>query len=101
MKLIQIALAQNQTLKDVLSESGTKADLSSVMDTINIVIKLALALAGIIGVIMIMYASVLYVLSFGDEGKAETAKKTLLWSIVGLAFVGFAELIVYLVDVSL
>lgn len=99
--IISRVLAQSQTLKDITSKAGTNADLSTVVDALNFAIKTALALAGVVGVIMIMYASVLYVISFGDESKAETAKKTLLWSIIGVIVVALAWSIVYFVDVSL
>ena len=78
---------------------GTEADLDSVISTINdTVIPIALDAAIIVGVFMILYAAVLYVSSFGEESKAETAKKTLLWSIIGTIFVIAARAIVIIVD---
>jgi hypothetical protein len=73
---------------------GTDADLSSVMGMIEWAIDLALSFAGILGIIMILYSGFLYVSSFGKEEQAETAKKTLLWSIIGTFVVILAKVIV-------
>ena len=101
MKNFLIEKVCAQTLKEITDLGGTDASLKSVSDTIFIVIKFALDLAGMVGFIIILYASVLYVISFGDENKAETAKKTLLWSIIGMIAVASAWFLVYFIDVSL
>lgn len=78
---------------------GTDADINSIMSLIyNKIIPIALDLAIIVGVIMIFYSSFLYVSSFGEESKAETAKKTLLWSVIGTVVVFLAKVIVDSVD---
>jgi len=104
--LVQKAIAadaetKSPTLADIFKFGGTDADFSTIMDGLNNIIAIALDLAGVVGFIMILYASILYVTSFGDESKAETAKKTLIWSIVGTAVVAFARLMVIFLDALL
>lgn len=78
---------------------GTEASLDTVMKTLNeTIIPIALDAAIIVGIFMILYSAFLYVSSFGEESKAETAKKTLLWSIVGTAVVFLARTLVIAVD---
>lgn len=78
---------------------GTEANISSIMGLItDTVIPLALDVAIIVGVLMIFYSAFLYVSSFGEEAKAETAKKTLLWSVIGTIIVFLAKVIVDIVD---
>jgi len=88
------------TLKNILSTSkgGTDADLNSVFDLLVTIIDLAVRLAGIVAFIFVLYASILYVTSFGDETKAETAKKTLLWAIIGILAVAMSMFLVNMVD---
>ena len=81
--------------------SGTEADLGSILKAVEWVTSIALNIAVIIGVIMIMYSAFLYVSSFGKEEQAETAKKTLLWSIIGTVVVVLARIIVNFVDTAL
>ncbi len=78
---------------------GTEAKIQDVLDFITkTLIPIALDLAIIIGTLMIFYSAFLYVTSFGEENKAETAKKTLLWSIIGTIVVALAKVIVDNVD---
>jgi hypothetical protein len=50
---------------------------------LNAVVKLAVPIAAI----FIMWSGFLFVTAMGDPGKLETAKKTILWSLIGLAIV--------------
>lgn len=86
------------TLADVVCKIGvnndpTTANLSSVENFITRVTNLALDFAFILSVIMILYSAFLYVSSNGEESKAEAAKKTLTWSIVGFVVIFIAQLI--------
>jgi hypothetical protein len=47
-------------------------------------LKVFFIFMGIIAVFMIVYSGVQYIVSAGDRTKIETAKKTLLYSVVGL-----------------
>jgi len=64
-------------LADVFNQSGIAWDI----------IRLAVYYAETVAFFFILYASFLYLTSYGDESKAESAKKTLIWSIIGLAVV--------------
>ncbi len=78
------------------ADNATEIDLDKVMIMIGSVIDIALKIGVMVGLIMIMYSSILYVSSFGDESKAETAKKTLLWSLIGTAVTALANFLVNL-----
>lgn len=66
-------------------------DISKIREYAEEIIAILLNVAIIVGVIMILYAAFTYASSFGDESKAETAKKTLIWSAVGTIVVFFAR----------
>ncbi len=51
------------------------------------VITLAVYYAEFVAVFYILYASFLYITSFGDDSKAESAKKTIIWAVIGMAFI--------------
>jgi len=59
---------------------------------VNTVINVMLFIVGILCVIMIIFAGIRYVTSAGDKGKVDTAKNTIVYSIVGLivAIVAYA-----------
>ncbi|MCX6812419.1 MAG: pilin [Candidatus Berkelbacteria bacterium] len=65
------------TLEQIFNETGYLWEL----------VKLAIYYAELIAVLYILYGSFLYITSFGDDGKAESAKKTILWALIGLAVV--------------
>ena len=56
-----------------------------------------LDIGAVISFIMILYASIVYLTSFGDESKAELAKKTLVWSFVGVIVISLAMTIMWLI----
>jgi hypothetical protein len=58
--------------------------------------NVALDIAAIIGIAMILYSSFLYISSFGEEAKSETAKKTMLWAIIGTVVCVAARFIINL-----
>lgn len=98
---IYAAVADDFNLKKILNFGGTEATLDKAFDAVFAIVKLALDIATLVGFIMILYASLLYVISVGDEGKIDTAKKTLIWSIVGTVIVALSTFIVNFVDKSL
>jgi len=91
---LKSAIAADPDVKITDDIGGTDASIESVMNLINRVIVIALNVAVVVGVIMILYSAFLYVSSFGEESKAETAKKTLLWSIIGTVVVFMARVLV-------
>ena len=62
--------------------------------TLNNVLVIALDLAGIVATIYILIGAFNYFTAFGNEEKAETAKKTLTWAIIGLIVIILSAVIV-------
>lgn len=87
-------------LKNFKGESATK-DLGSIQSFVDQIVNLAIGFAGIIALVMFMYGAFTYVTSYGDESKIENAKKTLLWSILGLAVISTAWFLANFVEKSL
>lgn len=73
---------------------GAEENLKSAMEYVGSFIDIALNIAGIIAIAMILYSSFLYLSSFGEESKAETAKKTLIWAAVGALVIVAAKFII-------
>ena len=73
-----------QSGSNIRSIEGVKTALETAIGWIqNIVLVLA--------VILILYAAFLYITSAGDEGKVGTAKKALLYAVIGIAIVLLAN----------
>lgn len=77
------------------------ASLEQVFNIINRVTTYAIDLAGLLVFIMIIYSAIMYATAFGEESKAETAKKALTWSIVGLVVIIFFRVIINIVQKAL
>lgn len=63
-------------------------------DIIRLVINLFSLVVGVISVVMIIVGGLKYITSGGDSGNITSAKNTILYAIVGLVVVAFAQLIV-------
>lgn len=79
------------------SDQGASASLSTVNESIKKVIQYALDAAGVVALIMILYASIIYLTAYGEESKAELAKKTLVWSVIGLIVIIFSQAIILII----
>lgn len=77
---------------DCTSDSGT-----SVNRVIAAVVNILSLIVGIIAVIMIIVGGFRYVTSGGDSSSTTTAKNTIIYAIVGLVIVAFAQAIVQFV----
>lgn len=62
--------------------------------TIEDGINLVSIVVGIMAVIMIIIGGMRFVLSDGDSGKVTTARNTIIYALVGLILVAFAQIIV-------
>jgi hypothetical protein len=89
------ALAQTTDEKFGLNYAA-KIGLSSQDPRVVILglVRLALGFVGLIAVFLMMYAGFMWMTSAGDEGKIETAKKTLTNTIIGLIIILSAFMIV-------
>jgi hypothetical protein len=57
----------------------------NLLQFINGIIDAAIKLGAVLAVIAMIYAGFLFVTAQGDEGKIETAKKVLLYTVIGIA----------------
>lgn len=78
--------------------TNSNKNLDDVKSYVIAITKIALDLAGVVAFIMVLYSVFLFATSYGEEGKIESAKKTLYWSIAGLAVIGVAYLVTNLVN---
>lgn len=62
-----------------------KAD--SVPELIGIIIKAVLGIVGSIALLMFIYGGFMWLTSGGNDKKIEEGRKTLVWSILGLALI--------------
>jgi uncharacterized membrane protein YjgN (DUF898 family) len=73
-----------------LSTSGGAAGFSTANDLptiIGTVIKAALGLVGVIFLVLMVYAGVIWMIARGDEAKVAKAKDTIINSVIGLVIV--------------
>jgi len=76
-------------------------NLNDVISAVNYFIDIALKTAGIVAVVILIFAAFGYATAYGDDSKAETAKKAIFWTIAGLVIIGLAYGIVKSIDVWL
>lgn len=81
--IFQIPIGELSSLKTVDCSSGTCA-VPFLAQYIQAVYKYGLSIAGVVGVLMLMAAGLLYLVSGGDSGKITQAKKMIFGSIFGL-----------------
>jgi|SRR5581483_5089816 len=80
---------------------GVSCTRLSLVDESLRIIGIVLTLLSLVGVIAIIVAGVMYILSLGDEKKAATAKYAILYTIIGFIIVAFAAVIVNFVLVNI
>ena len=71
---------------------GGAGDGVSVQDVLTAALKILSWIAGIISVVMIIIAGFRYITSQGGDGTA-TARNTILYAVVGIIIVAFAQII--------
>jgi hypothetical protein len=87
-----------QTIKAINpNDTGCGASNGQVTKIIRIALQILSVAAGIIAVIMIIVAGLKYVTSQGDASKISSAKNSLIYAIVGIVIVAFAQIIVQFV----
>ena len=72
-------------------------NLESITCTVGNAIKLIFDIAGVLAFIMILYASIIYLTSYGEESRVEMAKKTLIWSVVGVIVIILAKSVLLII----
>jgi hypothetical protein len=68
---------------------------SNLTGLLNGVIDWLLGLAGSLAMIAIIYSGLMYITAGGDTAKAETAKKNLIWAIIGIVLITLAYVIIH------
>jgi hypothetical protein len=64
--------------------SGTDLPEGTITEIISKIMSWLLGLVGFLGVIGFAIAGILYLTAAGDDDRIQTAKKAMLWSIVGV-----------------
>jgi hypothetical protein len=77
--------------------ANTAQGVTKINNLVTDIINIFSAVVGIICVIMIIFGGFQYITSGGDTGKVGTAKTTIIYAIVGLIVVAFAQFIVQFV----
>jgi hypothetical protein len=104
MVLIEKTYAKVKTIGDFFNSfNGANPDknLNDIISAVVYFIDIALATAGMVAVFILLFAAFDYATAYGDDSKAETAKKAIFWTISGLVVIGLAYAIVGRVDVWL
>ncbi|HPN96604.1 MAG TPA: pilin [Candidatus Moranbacteria bacterium] len=101
---LAIALAGPSFLKEISTilgadeSSSAISDAPSLLSIITNILTLLLSILGIIGIISLVTGGIMYLTAYGDEKKAETAKKMITYSIIGITVALAAVIIVQQVD---
>lgn len=77
-----------------LTCSGTSDSSKTVKERISAIVNVALSLVGILAVIFVIYGGVKYIISMGDEKETTTAKRIILYAVIGLLVIGLAAVMV-------
>jgi len=70
-----------------------KLDLNDVARTITNISDFFVKNVMWVVLAMVIYSSFVYLTSYGDESKIETAKKTMIWTVVGVFIIAFSKII--------
>lgn len=92
----QSTLAQG--LQPVRPFLGTSQ--SNLIDAVQFIINILLVLVGLAAAVMLIVGGVQYITSRGDDTKAEEAKNTILYAVMGLIVIGLSAAIVNYVIVT-
>lgn len=95
------ALAQlsNNDIDGITGSSiGTEGDLKSAVIAI---LQYVLGFVGLIAVVVIVIAGIRFIISSGEEGEKEKAKKMIIYALIGLLIILLAEAIVsFVLDIG-
>lgn len=79
-------------------ESGSDCKVSGVEVEVDDVLRIAVNIlswtAGVIAVIMVILSAIKYITSGGDSGKVASAKKTLIYALVGAALASISQVVI-------
>jgi hypothetical protein len=90
--------AKQEACAAVNSEAGGSCTADNTLGkVIAHIINIVSVIGGVAAVIMIMIAGLKFITSSGDAQSVSSAKKTLIYAIVGLVVIGLAQAIVHFV----
>lgn len=84
-----IGAASGATANDCTDPAGP-----DVNNTLTLAINVFSLIVGVAAVIMIIVGGLKYILSMGDSNNINSAKNTILYAVIGLVVVAFAQIIV-------
>lgn len=98
----QPAYAATTTKQEVCEAVGSGTDCTdngggNLTNILSMIINILSVMVGITAVIMIIVAGFKYITSGGDTSKVTSAKNALIYAIIGLIIVGFAQFMVHFV----
>ena len=79
-----VASSKDQILNGYNDAGGNTASVTSMSSVIGKVINTMLFIVGVLAVAMIIYSGIRYITAHGDKSQVESAKNTLIYSVVGL-----------------
>ena len=79
--------------KDIVLPSP-KSGITNLVQVVQTIINWLLIFGGALAVIAIVYSGILYITSGADATRAETAKKNLIWAIIGIVVILLAYMII-------
>jgi uncharacterized membrane protein len=86
LALLSTVKASALSVDDGINHAGGGGQSDkSVTDIVGIVVQTAMYAVGIISVIIIVFAGIMYATSAGDEAKVKKAKHAIIGGLVGLA----------------
>lgn len=74
--------------------ASTKKPGTTISETLATVLNVLSIVIGIVAVVMVIIGGFKYITSAGDSGKTASAKNTILYAVIGLVIVIFAQIIV-------
>ncbi|KKR18376.1 MAG: hypothetical protein UU65_C0002G0189 [candidate division CPR2 bacterium GW2011_GWC1_41_48] len=96
MFLPSIAFADPQNIPEGVG-FASKKEWNTIYDILNYVVTLLLSVSAIIAVIFLIIGGLRYVISAGNADSVESAKNTILYSVIGLIIILLAYVIVKIV----
>lgn len=83
---------------DSCLENGDVATLSCIPILVKNLINAALVFSGVVALILIIYAGVMFITSRGDPEKVATARKTITWAAIGLVVIFLSFFVVSVIS---
>lgn len=84
-----------------LTDCMTQLDLSNTIVLVNVIVRVAFGLAGIIALIYLIYSGYLYMTSIGNPDSVAAAKQKLMLTVLGLVIIICAYLLVNFILIEL